>query len=1146
MAEDKGKADVAKREEEILLWWKENKVFERSLEKPSHKGEFVFYDGPPFATGLPHHGHILGSTSKDLFGRYKTMRGYHVRRRWGWDTHGLPIESIVEKKLGLKSKKDILAYGIGKFNMVARETVLEFIHEWKRYIERIGRFVDFDNSYKTMDATFMESVWWALKEFHKRGKLYGGRRVLMYCTRDETPLAKAEIAMDNTYRDITEDAVTVKFKVKEPKKHGLPENTFFLAWTTTPWTLPGNVALAVGKDIDYVVFKKKTEPEISLVVAKEACVRMHGNVEVVEPTSGLTKDFAFNPEYDDITVVKGEKLVGVEYEPLYEIEKVKAHTGKKWEVVSAGFVTTEDGTGIVHTAVMYGEDDYELGKAQNLPMIPLLNSNGTYNDDVPEFLRGEHIKKANGKIIEDLRSRSLVFDVQPYTHSYPHCYRCGTPLIYNAVPSWFVDTQSIKQKMLDENEKIYWFPEHLKHGRFKNIVENAPDWTISRNRFWASPLPIWKDAKGDITVIGSLEELKKLTVKSGNHYFVMRHGESENNVENVLNSTDSVPGNLTEFGRAAALRAGALLKDKSITRIVCSPLARTKQTAEAVAEALGLPNERISTEPRLIELNGGVWNGRSIREYHESFTSTDEMMHKRPEGGESWYDVRKRASEFLYEFEKEHKNETVLFVTHSAVIRMLTATAYGLTMQEFLNDWQKARDPQNGEVRELPFVPLPHNENFELDVHLPYIDDVKLMNERGELLTRTPEVVDCWVESSCMPFAEYHYPFRNKEEFEKRTPGDFISEYIAQTRTWYYYMHAVAVLLFNHRAFSNVVSTGTILASDGQKMSKSVGNFTDPMILVNQYGADALRYYLMSSVVMQSEDLNFKDQDVKEVHGRVINILRNTFQFYTLYQDDTVAASADSPHVLDRWILSRLAEVAKTITDSLEIYDTVHASRPMREFVEDFSTWYVRRSRERVKEMGEDRTHALATMRYVLLTFSKLTAPVMPFVADEMYRSVKSLADPDSVHLADWPEAGAVDEKLVEEMARVRTLASEALMLRQKANIKVRQPLQSLQLAADSVPFSPELVELLREEINVKQVVFDKKLSGTELHLDTVLTPELVKEGDEREKLRAVADARKAMGLSPKDQVDVVWGKGPYEVVLSTGVEKFEVKTNAR
>src|SRR3989344_5925385 len=463
MAEKGEKSDSAKREEKILAFWKENHIFEKSQLKPAPKGEFVFYDGPPFATGLPHYGSLLSSIIKDVIPRYKTMQGFHVRRRWGWDCHGLPIENMIEKELGLKSKKEILALGIDNFNKACRSAVLRYAHEWKQYIDRVGRWVEFDNAYMTMDNTFIESVWWFLKENYKKGLLYEGRKVLLYCPHCETPLAKAEIAQDNSYKDVTEESVYVKFKIV-----GFPD-AYFLAWTTTPWTLPGNVALAVGENIDYV--EANVGKEI-LVLAKERLSI------ITEP-------------YEIVAEHKGKEMVGMEYEPLYEIAAVK-NTGKKaWYVTSAGFVNTEEGTGVVHTAVIYGEDDYELGLKLDLPMVPLLDSAGHFNNQSPKFIQGEYFKKAEKAIKEDLEKKNLLFKREAHTHSYPHCHRCGTALLYNALSSWFIDIQKKKERMIDLNKKINWTPEHLKYGRFLNNVESAPDWTISRNRYWASPLPIW-------------------------------------------------------------------------------------------------------------------------------------------------------------------------------------------------------------------------------------------------------------------------------------------------------------------------------------------------------------------------------------------------------------------------------------------------------------------------------------------------------------------------------------------------------------------------------------------------------------------------------------------------------------------------------
>lgn len=1109
------KSATATKEEEILQFWNEHKIFEKSLEQTKGKEEFVFYDGPPFATGLPHSGSLLSSVIKDVIPRYKTMRGYHVRRRWGWDTHGLPIESLVEKKLGLKTKKDILDIGVEKFNAAARGMVLGFVDEWQKYVERVGRWVDFENSYKTMDNSFIESVWWGIKEIHKKGKLYEGKKVLMYCPHCETPLAKAEIAMDNTYKDIDEEAVTVELRAKGAM------NTSFLAWTTTPWTLPGNVALAVGADITYVTIEKKdngTGSFVRFILAKDRLEEVFGS-----------------DEYTVVEEKKGSELVGMEYEPLFTVPALQSDTSYK--VYAADFVSTEEGTGIVHTAVMYGEDDFVLGQEKGLPMVQLLSANGTYNDLVPDFLHGKYIKDAERDIKRDLEERSLMFERKNNRHSYPHCYRCDTPLIYNALSSWFVDIQSVKEKLLSENEKITWVPENLKHGRFKNIVENAPDWGISRNRFWASPLPIWKNEGGEVTVVGSLDELKEKTKKSGNAYFLMRHGQAQSNAGNFVSSHAGDENHLTKLGKEQAQETAKGLLSEKFDHIIASPYMRTKETAEIVAEIIGFPKEEIIFDARIQEIDTGEFDGKPISQYRDFFGTYEERFTKTPPGGENLTDMRQRVGEFIYETDQKYQNKKILIVTHEYVLWFLEAIRDGADQKKTIA--MKMPRPQyyeTGEAKPFTFVPLPHNDNYELDFHLPYIDRVQLHNEKGEVLTRIPEVVDCWVESGSMPFAEYHYPFENKDAFLKRAPGDFIAEYIAQTRTWFYYMHVLGVVLFGRRAFKNVVSTGTVLAGDGQKISKSKQNYTDPYALFDTYGADAFRFYLMSSVVMQAEDMHFRDDELKDVHNKVVNLLRNTLTFYQLYKDKAPEPHRTSTHTLDRWILARLDAVTLTATEAFDRFDTIRASRPLRDFIDDFSTWYVRRSRDRIKEGGQESEEALATMRFVLLNFSKVIAPVMPFIADEIFREVRTGSEPESVHLALWPkgERGVVSRTLeflgvkspsekspaftpLQDMGATREVISTALKARQVANMRVRQPLASVTLKSEALKGKTEFLELIKDEVNVKEVLFDTTLEE-EAVLDMNITPELKEEGEVRELMRAIQDLRKKAGLAPKDE----------------------------
>lgn len=1125
MAENQGKSETAKREEEILAFWRENKTFERSLEKKAPKGEFVFYDGPPFATGLPHHGSLLSSIIKDVIPRYKTMRGYRVRRRWGWDTHGLPIESLVEKELGLKTKKDILNIGVAKFNEAARSMVLKYVEDWRKYVERIGRWVDYDNSYKTMDNSFIESVWWALKRLWEKQLLYEGRKVLMYCPHCETPLAKAEIAMDNTYQDITEEAVTVKFKVKNPERHGLPENTCLLAWTTTPWTLPGNVALAVGEDIEYVLNND------NFIFAKSR----------IEKISGVSHNVKKELNASD--------LVGLEYEPLFDIKAMQ--TGKSHRVYSADFVSTEEGTGIVHTAVMYGEDDFVFGQKEGLPMVQMLNPDGTYLETMPELLRGKYIKDAEKDIKRDLEARGLMFKRENHTHSYPHCWRCGTPLIYNAVPSWFINIQKVKGRMLEENEKVNWVPDHLKHGRFYNIVENAPDWTISRNRFWASPLPIWKSRSGKVMVIGSVDELKKRAKTNGNTFFVMRHGEADTNVRGILNCDVSADIHLTDEGRRAVVESAARFTDAPFDVIITSPFPRARETAAIVAQTIGLSEDAIRTDERLHEYNLGKYNGISLAEWHSKFPPGKERYKRGPEGGENDSQVRTRMMEVLIDLERKYQGKRILIVSHGTPLWTLITTVRAYSEEEAVGVYRKGY-PKLGGIEELHFAPLPWNENFELDLHRPYTDSIVLLGDDGEEYTRIPEVVDCWVESGSMPFAEYHYPFENTAEFEKRAPGDFIAEYIAQTRTWFYYMHAMGVLLFDRLAFKNVVSTGTILAADGEKISKSKRNYTDPLELIDRYGSDAVRLYLMGSPVMRSEDLRFRDEDVRDAHNRCIGILWNTFKFFDLYQKeyDGKTEARKSTHVLDRWILARLDELIEEVTAAMDVYSTPEAVRALRDFVDDYSTWYVRRSRERVKGEWHDKHYSLAVQREVLLTLAKLMAPITPFIAESIWRGIEGGG---SVHLESWPTmresgnfsrrffGGAKKDPILEEMARVRAIVSQALQARDKAGIKVRQPLAKLTIKQS---FSNDLLDVIRDEVNVKGVVVAPIEDDVEL--DTNLTPELKEEGFVRDLIRAIQGARKEAGLSPGEDAKVaIDAAGDAQALIAKHTKEIGEATHA-
>lgn len=1114
---------TALREEEVLAFWKQHGIFEKSLEKEAPQGDFVFYDGPPFATGLPHWGSLLSSVSKDVVGRYKTMRGYRVPRRWGWDTHGLPIENMIEKELELKSKKDIEELGIARFNEKARASVLRYVSDWKRYVERVGRWVDFDHSYKTMDNSYIEGVWGALKKIHEDGRLYEGKKVLMYCPHCETPLAKAEIAMDNSYKDVTDEAVYVKFQIQNSKlqindkfktlREKIGDSPLYiLAWTTTPWTLPGNMALAINQKEDYVTWEEEGARYIAEITLAPK----------------LRPDAEFGETFS------GTELVGLAYEPLYDIPKAK-ETGsdKTWTVQAGDFVTTEEGTGVVHIAPMYGEDDYQLGKQQGLPMVQLLDSAGHYTDEAPGLVRGQYYKKGGKLVTADLEQRGLLFAKHNHTHSYPHCYRCGTALIYNALSSWFIDIQSIKDKLLSENEKVAWYPEHLKHGRFKHILEGAPDWNISRNRYWASPLPIWKHEKtGAVEVLGNLIDLRVRTKKSGNTYMVIRHGQAESNVQNTISNLVTDDNHLTDQGKAQLDRAAAALKDRGITKIIASPLVRTRESAEQIAAGIGHEPKDIVFDERLEEWQLGELNGKSVKEIWNVCPQYEDRFINKCAGGETLVEMKRRIGDALYELERTYQNETILIVGHEYTAWLAECVAQGADIERCVEIRGMADDYiANGEVRELDFVPLPHNAEYELDLHRPYIDELELVAEDGARLVRIPEVVDCWVESGSMPFAAEH-TLGTPIEKPARYPGDFIAEYIAQTRTWFNYMHTMGVLLWDEHSFNNCLTTGNVLAEDGSKMSKSKNNFTDPLVDMDRYGADAARLYLLGSVVMAAEDMNFRDDELKDMHNRFIGILWNTYKFYETYGNESRVTSLESrdhassagdettttynlqpttsSHILDRWVVARLNQTIVQVTAHMDGYDTVRSVRELRDFVNDLSTWYLRRSRDRLKGTeGEDaRTEALATFRQVLVEFAKLLAPLAPFVAENIYRG--AAGPEESVHLDSWPEGGEVDEAVLARMAETRRIVSEALEKRAEAGVKIRQPLAALTVTDIEKVYS----DLVADEVNVKEVV-----GGAALALDTTLTPELKREGDSRELVRTVQDMRKKDNLSPDDMV---------------------------
>ncbi|KKS05011.1 MAG: Isoleucine-tRNA ligase [Candidatus Nomurabacteria bacterium GW2011_GWA2_41_25] len=1113
------KSDAAFREERVLEFWKENKVFEKSLEKESPKGRYIFYDGPPFATGQIHYGHILGSTVKDVIGRYKTMQGFYVPRKWGWDCHGLPIENIVEKELGIAGHKEIEKYGIDKFVEYARSKVLQYDKDWEKGIERIGRWVDFRGQYKTMDNTFIESVWWALSELNKKNLIYEGIRVLAYCPRCETPIANSEIAMDNSYKDISDISVYVKFELEDEP------GTYLLAWTTTPWTLPGNTAIAINKNIEYVKVKVANE---TLILAKKTL-------------PNALKD----KEYSVLWKIKGEDIVGRKYKPVFPYYKNSEVAQNKniWKVWYADFVTDDQGTGIAHEAPAFGEDDMNLAKQNDIPWIIHVDETGRFKPEVADFagmqvkpkgIEKDDHQKADVEIIKYLAKNNLLFAKEKIIHSYPHCMRCDTPIIYYALPSWFINIEKVKENIIKKADSMNWIPAHLKEGRFKNIVENAPDWNISRNRYWASPLPIWKcDRCRNKVFINSLADLKDKTKKSGNKYFAIRHGEADNIILDIATSNQLKDDkyHLTEKGRKEVLASAQALKDKKIDIVFASPLIRTKETAEIVAKIIGFSATDIIYDDRLREVNTGDFHNKRSGDYHAYFSSTEEKFTKHPPHGENLTELKYRVMEFLYEIEKKYQEKKILIVSHEYAIWMMSTGIFGWSDRQSAEEKNQRKDfIKTGEVTNLPFVQFPHNKNYELDLHRPYIDEVPLVCSCGNGLVRIPEVLDCWFESGSMPFAQDHYPFENKEWQKNNFPAGFVAEYIAQTRTWFYYTHVVSAMLFNHAPFRNIVTTGTLRAEDGEKMSKSKNNYPDPWSFIDKYGVDALRIYLMSSTLMKGEDANFSEKAVQDIASKVIGRLFNVLAFYELYpisEQAQYGAGRDKPksdNVLDQWILFRFDETLSEITKGMENYDIAEATRPIDLFIDDLSTWYLRRSRERIKNGDGE---AKKTLYYVLKNLAKLIAPFAPFTAEDIWLKLRTEEDAESVHLENWLRKSFKlfnfgESKVVLEMEKVRKIVSEVLMARQAGGKKVRQPLKTLKIQDIGLKNREELIELIKDEVNVKEILFDEKMT-TGFELDLIVTPELKQEGDYRELTRSLQDMRKKMGLTPSDIVSITF-----------------------
>jgi len=1135
-------------EKKILKYWQKNNTFKKSIERRRRRPSFIFYEGPPTANARPGIHHVLARVFKDIICRYKTMQGFKVVRKAGWDTHGLPVELEIEKKLGLKNKKDIEKYGIARFNKKCKESVWQYKKDWEDLTARIAYWLDLENPYITFEPDYIESLWWIIKQIWKKGLLYQDYKVVPYCPRCGTSLSSHEVALG--YKNISEKSVYLKFKVEPGQKIGKvisDDKTYLLSWTTTPWTLPGNVALAVHPELGYriVSINKNT-----YIVGDKIAEKVLGLAFSKKETQKIGKKGR---------VIKGKSLTGLKYKPLFDIAELQTKTS--YRVYPAKFVSEKEGTGIVHTAVMYGADDFELGKKYGLPKVHTVDKEGRFNSKVKGF-EGKYVKdkKTEAALLNYLQKNSSLFAQEMFKHDYPFCWRCNSHLLYYAKESWFIRMTALKKDLIKNNQKINWVPAYLKEGRFGEWLREIKDWAFSRERYWGTPLPVWQCKNcSHQEVIGSKNDLLKQKF-TDNKYFILRHGESLRQKKKIAVCwPEKIHCPLTKKGERQVKLVAKKLKKENIDLIFSSDLLRTKQTTQILGKELGA---KPKFDKRLREVDVGVLNERPVKEVGkfwdpEGKLSPSEYYLKRfqvaPQKGENYSQIEKRIHEFIKEIDKKYQGKNILIISHQRPLTLLEKVMTDYDFKKFVKIIVERKELKVGEIKELKFKTLPYNRKKELDFHRPYIDEVKFYCPKCKsLMERVPEVIDCWFDSGAMPFAQYHYPFENKKLIDEKEqfPADYISEAIDQTRGWFYTLLAISTLLGFGTPYKNVISLGHVLDEKGEKMSKSKGNVVDPREVVEKYGSDAVRWYFFT-VNQPGDSKLFSERDIEGVLKRFIMTFWNSFLFFETYTDKKakISEKPSFENILDKWILSKLNELISEVTQGFEKYDLINSARIIERFViEDLSQWYIRRSRRRFQKpkTKKEKMEAQKTLGFVLLTLSKLTAPFAPFVSEKIYQDI---TNSESVHLEDWPKVNKkrISKSLNKKMEQVREIIALGLKERALLRIKVRQPLPKLKVKSQKLKVKErDLLELIKEELNVKEIIFDPKIKN-EIELDTKITPELKEEGIVREVIRQIQEMRKTLGLKPRHKITVQYfGTPNLNKILTKNKDFILTETKAK